>query len=235
VQDSQVPTRLPAVWANGAVAPYILSGGIPTASQQSVLSGAASLYDGFPPACFVPIATGGAGPFGRDFNTILNQITGGVQWQQAGGPLPHDATFSTAVGGYPLGALIPSDSAPGQFWYSTVDNNTSDPDTGGANWKSYAMLLGGTGNAQIIQVGNAPTINCSAGYGQTPVTFPVAFPHACLQVVASDDGVFQGVVGGAVVYACSSITPAGFELTAATPAQPTGTASVGARYIAVGW
>jgi hypothetical protein len=168
-------------------------------------------------------------------NGILNQVTADIQWQQAGAPFTFDPAWATAIGGYPHGALIPSDSAPGQFWYSTVDNNSADPDTGGANWLSYAMLLGGTGNAQIIQVGNSPTINCSAGYGQTAVTFPVAFPHACLQVVASDDGVFQGVVGGCVVYACSSITVNGFTLTAATPAQPTSTAAVNARYIAVGW
>jgi hypothetical protein len=230
VQDSLAPVKIPAPWAHGASSPYINA--IPTPTQQGIRNGAASFFDGYPPACFVPVATGGAGPFGGDTNGIFNQITGGLQWLQAGGQYPYDAAFSIGIGGYPKGALIPSANTPGQWWQSNVDNNTSDPDTGGAGWTSLAMLAGGV---QIIQVGGTPTINCVAGYGQTLVSFPVAFPHACLQVIASDDGVFQGVVGGCVVYACSTITVANFILTAATPAQPTSTAAVAARYVAVGY
>lgn len=225
------PAKIPLVWASAAGGAYITYP-VPTASQISVKNGAGSFTDGFPPLCFVPLATGGGGPFGADFNGLLKQITAGVQWQQAGGPIPFDATFVAASGGYPRGALIPSLNTPGQFWYNLVDNNAANPDTGGANWVSFTMLSGGV---QIIQVGNTPTIACSAGWGQANTTFATAFPHACLQVVASDDGVFQGVVGGSVVYACSSITASGFVLTAATPAQPTSTASVAARYIAVGY
>jgi hypothetical protein len=233
VQLSQIPTKFPAVWAHGAVAPYINT--IPAPSQQSVRSGAASLFDGFPPLCFVPIATGGAGPFGGDTNGILNQITGGLQWQQAGAPFTFDPAWAAAVGGYPLGSLIPSDSTPGQFWYSTVDNNSADPDTGGANWLSFAMLLGGTTNAQIIQTGRSPAINLSGGVGQVTTPFPNAFPHACLGVIGWADGIDPFVVGSAVVFAGNTYTASNFNLLAATPAQPTSTATVHAIFVAVGY
>lgn len=129
---SALPTFFAAVWANAASSPYINT--IPTASQEGVKAGAASLADGFPSLCFVPFASGGAGPFGSDFNGILAQVTAGLQWVQAGGPMTYSGTYSTTIGGYPNGAIIQSAVTPGLFWRSTTDNNTSNPDTGGANW-----------------------------------------------------------------------------------------------------
>jgi hypothetical protein len=135
MQDSNAPTKIPKIWAQSVSAPYINA--IPIPSQQSVRNGAASLTDGFPPLCFVPIATGGAGPFGADFNGIFNQITAGLQWSQAGGPSYYDASFSSSIGGYPLGAIVPSQTRIGVLWQSTVDNNTTNPDSNSAaNWIS---------------------------------------------------------------------------------------------------
>jgi hypothetical protein len=76
-------------------------------------------------------------PFGQDMNGILNQISAWAQWDKAGGPVGYDATFSTAVGGYPAGAII-SAAILGNFWFNTVDNNTTNPDTGGANWIGFS-------------------------------------------------------------------------------------------------
>lgn len=130
---SNRPTKFPAIWGSSAVAPYINT--IPVPSQQGIRNGAASFTDGFPPNCFIPYASGGAGPFGGDTNGILNQITAGVQWQQAGGSfMPYDATFQTTVGGYFNGAYVASATVPGRIWRSTVDNNLTNPDTGGAGW-----------------------------------------------------------------------------------------------------
>lgn len=132
---ASAPTPIPAVWANDASSPYINS--IPTSSQEGVKAGAASFADGFPPLCFVPFASGGAGPFGADFNGALAQITAGLQWAQAGNYLPYSGTYSTIIGGYANGAIVQSAATPGLFWRSTADNNTSDPDTGGLNWVSW--------------------------------------------------------------------------------------------------
>lgn len=128
---SAIPTKLPIPFGNGAGAGYIRT--IPVPSQQSILAGAASLTDGFPPSTFLPIGAGGTPPAGQDFNGILYEISAWVRWQSAGGPVSYDASFSSSIGGYPLGATLNA-AQLGTFWISLVDNNLSNPDTGGANW-----------------------------------------------------------------------------------------------------
>src|SRR5580693_6790303 len=136
---SGIPAKFPIPWAYGAGGAYIRS--IPEASQIGVQAGAASLTDGFPPVTFLPLGSGGTPPFGQDANGILNQITLWSQWQQAGGPVSYDSAFSSAIGGYPKGALLLA-AAGNYWWLSTADNNTSDPDTGGSNW-TYVPLASG--------------------------------------------------------------------------------------------
>jgi hypothetical protein len=133
VLDSQVPLKIPLPWAASAGIGYITYP-VPTLSQQGITNGAASFTDGFPPDCFIPIGAGGAGPFGKDFNGLFQQITAGLQWVQAGGPWKYDATFQTAIGGYPNNAVVASAVQNNLFWISTVDNNLTNPDTGGAGW-----------------------------------------------------------------------------------------------------
>ena len=128
MQDSGVPPKIPLPFANGAGGPYINA--IPLASQIGITNGAASYTDGFPPLTFVSLSAGGSGPFGKDFNGLLNQVTAGLQWAQAGGPWKYDGTFATQIGGYPQGAIIASASTFGLFWLSTADNNTVNPDNG---------------------------------------------------------------------------------------------------------
>lgn len=109
---------------------------IPVPSQIPITPGAASYTTGFPPLTMVDPSAGGVGPSGLDFNGILNAATAIDLWVSAGGIFPYDATFSAAVGGYPKGALLQQASGGG-FWVSTVDNNVTDPDTGGAGWASF--------------------------------------------------------------------------------------------------
>lgn len=130
---SAVPPSFPIPFASSAGGGFIRA--IPTASQIGIQNGAASLTDGFPPLNFQPVAAGGVPPFGEDFNGLMNQVTKWNQWQEAGGPVLFDATFSTAVGGYPQNAIVQSNVTPGKMWMSTVDNNTTNPDTiSSANW-----------------------------------------------------------------------------------------------------
>ncbi|ASU38186.1 hypothetical protein hmeg3_07665 [Herbaspirillum sp. meg3] len=102
-------------------------------SQIGVTPGLASYTDCFPPLTFTPLASGGVPPFGADFNGILNAITQAVRWACAGGQYPYDATFSTAVGGYPAGAIVQRADGTGE-WLNLTDNNTTNPETGGAGW-----------------------------------------------------------------------------------------------------
>ena len=131
--QSSIPPKFPFYWGSNAGAAYIRS--IPTTSQIGIVNCAASLPDGFPPLTFLAQTSGGCPPFGQDMNGILRQITQWQQWQQAGElPTIYDSSFQTSIGGYPNGAIIQSAVVPGDFWISTTDNNTTNPDTGGAGW-----------------------------------------------------------------------------------------------------
>lgn len=137
---SAIPTRLQIAWAKNAGGSYIRT--VPVASQIGVNAGAASYSDGFVPDNFTQIAAGGVPPFGQDMNGVLNETTVWDQWYQAGGAIGFDSTFATAIGGYPNGAIIASSVVPGNAWMSTVDNNTTDPDSVSASgWAPAPGLI----------------------------------------------------------------------------------------------
>jgi hypothetical protein len=160
MQLSAIPAKFAIPFANSAGSGYIRA--IPQASQIGVTNGAASLTDGFPPLTFLPVGAGGTPPWGQDFNGILNQITQWNQWQAAGGLVPYDSTFATAIGGYPSGAIVVG-STPGQLWLNLVDNNTSNPNSGGSNWLLITTTIA-TG-ASGVQFSSPGTFNwtCPAG------------------------------------------------------------------------
>lgn len=162
MQASSIPTKFSVPFGADATSSYIRS--VPV-SQPVSGNGQASLDLGFPPECFTPTGAGGYAPDGRDFNGILNQISAWCQWAAAGGaPVAYDSTFQTAIGGYPQGAVVTSAAHAGVQWLSTVDNNTTDPDTGGAGWtalmqtqsQNYAADTG-TPNAYSVSLTPALT------------------------------------------------------------------------------
>jgi hypothetical protein len=128
-----------------------------------VQAGAASLADGFPPLTFIPVDAGGVPPFGQDMNGILNQITRWTQWQAAGNPVQYDSTFAVAIGGYPRGAQILSNSGHA-IYENLVDNNLSSPESTASNWRivssvwsSSTWTATGAANTQSITLAPAPT------------------------------------------------------------------------------
>lgn len=129
MQISGAPAQLVLPWANAGSK----NNPIPVPSQIGVTPGAASWTDGFPPLCDTPIANGGVPPSMQDTNGGLYQMSAVDVWLCAGGSFPYSSSFSSAVGGYPRGARVLMATGNG-FWLSTVDNNTTDPDTGGAGW-----------------------------------------------------------------------------------------------------
>jgi microcystin-dependent protein len=154
MDQADVPTKFPIPWGNSAGSSYIRV--IPQASQIGIQNCAASLTDGFPPLTFVPSTAGGCPPFGQDFNGVLRQVSSWSRWQAAGAFPIYDASFSSSIGGYPSGATLANASTPGCFWVSSVDANSSNPDSSGANWASSCPGGGvggnssGTANAQIV-------------------------------------------------------------------------------------
>lgn len=136
---ADIPTKFNIPFGNSAGGGYIRA--VPEASQIGITAGAASLTDGFPPLNFLPVGAGGVPPFGQDMNGILNQATAWDRYASCAGGLPiYDAAFSTAIGGYPRGAVISGTSA-GVLWLNIADDNTSNPDTGGANWINILVAL----------------------------------------------------------------------------------------------
>lgn len=187
---ADLPTRFNYAFAYSAAGSYIRT--IPDAHQVPTGSDApASLYDGFPPECFSPIGSGGIPPNGKDFNGILNRITAWNRWQAAGGPATYNSSFSTAIGGYPKGAILKSTATEGLLWMSVVDGNTTDPDGGSpANWKGFGPALTLTISAPnwkrvaadgFIEMGGVLNPVPRSTEGGFTLTFPFSgFPTACL-------------------------------------------------------
>lgn len=137
MQDSDIPVKFNIPWGNSAGVSFIRN--VPQASQIGLQDGAASLTDGFPPLCFSPVASGGVPPFGEDFNGIFKQVTQWLRWLSAGALNPFDSAYSAAIGGYPKGVIVASATTFGLFYFNNVDNNASNPDTGGANWTGVQL------------------------------------------------------------------------------------------------
>jgi hypothetical protein len=127
-----IPVKMPIVWGASAGGGFIRT--VAITSQIGINNGFASFTDGFVPLNFVNPNAGGVPPFGEDMNGALNAVTAWNQWQQAGGAVYYDATFSTGIGGYPQGAILNAVGITAGYWWNEVDNNTSNPDTGGSNW-----------------------------------------------------------------------------------------------------
>lgn len=144
MQTSDIPVRMPTPFAASAGGAYTHV--VPIPSQIGTTDGAASFTTGFPPLTFLPESAGGVPPFGQDMNGLFNAITAWNRWQQAGAPVIYNTAFATAINGYPKGAILAgTGSTPfGYFWVSTADNNTTDPDAGGANWLAWSPLGGAT-------------------------------------------------------------------------------------------
>lgn len=114
--------------------PFATSGlknAIPSTSNP--VTGNAGYDAGFPATNMTPKEAGGIPPFGQDFNGILFDITTAIRYLEAGMQFPYSSSFATAVGGYPLGAIVTRTDGTG-FWRNTVANNTTDPEAFGAGW-----------------------------------------------------------------------------------------------------
>lgn len=137
MQISDIPSKFNIGFASSAGVGYVRN--IP--QTPSGVAGQASLELGFPPDNFTPVSAGGIPPFGQDFNGILNQITLWNRWQAAGGAFPtYDSAFQTAISGYPKDACVASSVTTGLIWISIVDNNITNPDTGGAGWAVFVNI-----------------------------------------------------------------------------------------------
>lgn len=171
MERADIPARFPIPFADAADAAHRRT--IPT--NPTVTPGQASLSLGFPPVTMQPISSGGIPPDGRDMNGILYESTLWDQWAQAGGPIGYDTTFSAAIGGYPQGSLLAAAATVGNYWLSTVDNNTTNPDVGGAGWQALTEYVPAgtvranlTGGAAYLQNNTLAAFATALGFISEP-------------------------------------------------------------------
>lgn len=122
------PPKVAVPWATSG-----LKNTIPATANP--VTGNAGYDAGFPAINMTAKEAGGIPPFGQDFNGIIFDMTRAIQYTQAGASFPYDSAFATAVGGYPLGALVQRTDGTG-FWRNLVANNTTDPEAFGAGWST---------------------------------------------------------------------------------------------------
>lgn len=120
--------QLPWRGANGSTAGNIRT---PPVAATSPL---ASFEDGFPAVTFIDQTLGGVPPDGADMNGVLNQITQLLLWANAGGQWPYNATVATAIGGYPIGAILQLTGGP--TVRCTSAGNMNDPNSDLTGWAS---------------------------------------------------------------------------------------------------
>lgn len=124
MNNSAIPSRLTVVFS--------VSGDkntIPVNSTSETLAdGLAAMDSGFPPLTRIALSAGGKPPQGQDFNGIFNDVYTRLQWGDAGMGYPFNAAFSTAISGYPKGAIVPSSDYSGQ-WLNLNNGNSNNPES----------------------------------------------------------------------------------------------------------
>jgi len=132
----------------------------------SATPGAASYNVGFPPETRIPKNMGGVPPFGKDANGILFDISSNIAWLQGGGGYTYSATFSTANGGYGLGAVLKSATDPTRWYYNRSAGNTNDPDVNNAGWTTFSLIAAPTESQDIVlTAGNNNNVVMAEGVG----------------------------------------------------------------------
>jgi hypothetical protein len=211
--SAPVPVLIPEPFANDAGPSFINTIPATTADPQR-----AAYNTGFPAQTFQPEDSGGKPPLGQDFNGILNAITQHLYALQGGQLQTYRADVSAALTGYAEGALLAMADGAG-YWICTVEDNTTDPDAGGAGWQPvYAYggaaitLTGGIYTADTIEASRPFLLLTGTLSGNQQLILPKAFRHwlvinACVLgaftlTVKTDDQ-----VGGVVVAAGGAAAP----------------------------
>ena len=123
MQSLTTPTAISGPFANSQSA---LKNVIPNAATGTYN---ASMEEGFPAITMTPIDQGGTPPDGKDFNGILNLVSQFYFQFQNGFRPTFDTNVSTAIGGYPEGAVLwyfPAGATKLLPVMSLIPNNTYD-------------------------------------------------------------------------------------------------------------
>ena len=210
MQISQTPALIPLAFAaTGA------KNTIPEVSQIGITDGAASLPDGFPPLTGTPIASGGVPPFRADMNGILFALSAWSRWQSAGGGVAYSSSFASDsnVGGYPKGARVLRSDGTG-YWLNQTENNTTNPDTGGAGWvpdvKYGITAITGLTNANVTLAASQYAKNIITLAGTLTANVQIIFPAIVGEWVVVNN------TTGAFTVTCKTASGSGIAITQGT-------------------
>lgn len=140
--------------------PFANNGDKSTIPSSATGTNKASLTEGFPQITSESIADGGIPPSREDFNALGNISTSHNYFMQNGGGYTFVPAVSTAIGGYPKGALLwyyPSSGNP-QLLVSTKNNNTDNFNTN----QSYIGTEGSGNSWEIVTVSGANYVDLTS-------------------------------------------------------------------------
>ncbi len=124
MNNSAIPSRLTVLFSASGD-----KNTIPVNSTSETLAdGLAAMDSGFPPLTRIALSAGGKPPRGQDFNGIFNDVYTRLQWSAAGAGYPFSNEFSTAISGYPKGAIVPASDYSGG-WLNLNNGNTVNPES----------------------------------------------------------------------------------------------------------
>lgn len=243
--------------------PFANNGDKSTIPSSATGTNKASLTEGFPQITSESIADGGIPPSREDFNALGNISTSHNYFMQNGGGYTFVPAVSTAIGGYPKGALLwyyPSSGNP-QLLVSTKNNNTDNFNTNqsyigiegsGKSWEivtvsgsNYVDLtsnqtVGGykTFTSQVTKTNssvNADTIFVNKNTSVTKGAAPSANVESRWRLTDSSSGDGNAALIGGVTFSYSTSMRTGAILQVGKPeAGSTSTASMGIYYPATG-
>ena len=145
----------------------------------------ASYEAGFPHVTMIATEANGIPPRGVDFNGILYVLSTNIQNWNAGVQMKFNSDFCTAIGGYPLGAVLQSNDGK-KAYVSVIENNTGDfnsnPELIGTDWILYG---GGGGDSIRFVVAEGSSDIITATYSN-PVTELTDGMIVCFQATAAN-------------------------------------------------
>lgn len=153
----------------------------------------ASYESGFPPITMTLKSAGGLPPKGQDMNQILYELSALARWASAGALNAYDSSFATSIGGYPKGSMLISDDSA-KIYFSTIDENTNNPNSVSTGWLNLLSFLGGAPIASPTFTGTPAAPTAPAGTNTTQIAttaFATALPGRFLRrIFVTSSGTF---------------------------------------------
>ena len=194
------PKLLSKPWASDG-----LKNNIPAERNGGLAQEAATYTEGFPSITMTPISVGGKPPSGKDMNGVLYEISAHTVWQNQGGRYRFDQAFCDAIGGYPKGAVLISDTLDTEY-ISLVDANTHNPNSGN-NTGKWAIHAGKGLKASTTQAGStqlsSATNSDREDMAATSKAVKAAYDKA-------EEAARLALPSGAVLYFAGQTVPAGW-------------------------